>query len=102
MKIKKAKNPDSMIDFEKKHTPSIEKISKKIIVSIGSGIEHPMNPEHYIEWIEIFINDESISIKELDSEDHPSATFELDSEPFPSDKIKAQARCNLHGIWESF
>ncbi|MBN2102101.1 MAG: hypothetical protein JW716_04490 [Candidatus Aenigmarchaeota archaeon] len=102
MKINRAKNPDSMIDFEKKHTPFIEKVSRKIIVSVGTEIEHPMNPEHYITWIELLLNGESLGVKELDNEDPPSATFELDKEPFPSDEIKARANCNLHGTWESF
>ncbi len=101
MKINKPRNPDLMNDFEKKHTPSIERISKKIIVSVGSGIEHPMNPEHYITYIELFLNGESLEIKELDSEDAPNATFELDSEPSPLDKLIAHANCNLHGTWES-
>jgi len=101
MKINRAKDPESMIDFEKKHTPSIERISRKVIVNVGSGIEHPMNPEHFIEWVELFINDESVDVKELDSEDRPSVTFELDSEPLPTDKIKAHIHCNIHGTWES-
>ena len=101
MKINKPKHLNSMNDFEKKHSPVIEIISSKVIVKIGNGIEHPMNPEHFITWVELFLNGEHLERKELDSEDEPAATFELDSEPSPLDSITARSNCNIHGTWES-
>jgi superoxide reductase len=35
-----------------KHIPIVEKKCKTITVTVGS-VEHPMDKEHYIEWIEL-------------------------------------------------
>jgi superoxide reductase len=37
---------------QEKHLPIIEKLAGKVTVKVGS-IPHPMETEHYIEWIEL-------------------------------------------------
>jgi superoxide reductase len=71
-----------------KHLPIIE--GNK--VKVGS-VEHPMEDEHYIEWIEATSESELESCKKfLKSSDKPEIEF-----PFP---IKtARAYCNIHGLW---
>ncbi|NOX71925.1 MAG: hypothetical protein GXO64_04495 [Candidatus Micrarchaeota archaeon] len=101
MKINRPKHIDSMTDFEKKHTPSVEIIAGKVIVKVGSGITHPMNPEHLITNIELLVDGNIAAEKELDDEDEPAATFELDERTVETSKIMARATCNLHGTWES-
>ena len=86
-----------MTDFEKKHTPAIEISGDKVIVKIGDGIVHPMEEDHYITHIELFKDGASIEKKELKPGDEPKAEFEGVS----LGNLKAQALCNLHGLWES-
>lgn len=75
-----------------KHVPVIEKTKTGIKVKVGK-IEHPMEPKHYIQWIEVF--SEGKSYKEfLKPGQKPEAEFCLK-------KIeKARAYCNIHGLWE--
>lgn len=77
-----------------KHLPVIEKTETGIKVKVGS-IPHPMEEEHYIEWIEI-IADSGIYRKFLKPGDKPEAEFEVKAE-----KISAKEYCNLHGLWRS-
>lgn len=35
-----------------KHVPVVKRVDGGYLVSVGS-VEHPMLPEHYIEWIEL-------------------------------------------------
>lgn len=66
-----------------------------IKIKIGS-IEHPMEPNHYIEWIEV-IEDNKTYKKFLKPGDKPEAEFNINS-----DKFTVRAYCNLHGLWSIF
>ena len=77
-----------------KHVPVIEKIGNKAKVKVGS-VPHPMEPKHYIEWIEI-VADGKTCRKSLKPGDKPEAEFETTAE-----KIKAREYCNIHGLWKS-
>jgi superoxide reductase len=70
-----------------KHVPVIE--GKKVV--IGS-ITHPMEEEHYIEWIEAS-DDKQVSRVFLKPGEKPEAEF--DFEP-----TSAREYCNLHGLWK--
>jgi len=96
MELNKPKDPNNMTDFEKKHTPILEISSGKVIVRVGE-ITHPMEEEHYIQYIELFKDGESIEKKELKPGDEPKAEFEN----VLLGNLKAQELCNLHGLWES-
>ena len=92
----KAADPENMTEAEKKHTPVISMENGKIKVIVGK-ITHPMVEEHHITYIELFNGDESVGMKELNAGDAPEAEFE----GVVSDNLKAQAVCNVHGLWES-
>lgn len=79
---------------QEKHVPVIEKTETGIKVRVGS-IPHPMEKEHYIEWIEI-IADDRVYKKFLKPGDKPEAEFEIDVE-----KIEAREYCNIHGLWKT-
>jgi superoxide reductase len=79
--------------FEK-HVPVISIKDNKILVKIGS-ISHPMEKEHYIQWIEI-IADGAFYHKFLNPGDKPEAEFCL-----KADKIIAREHCSVHGLWKS-
>ncbi|MDH5448559.1 MAG: desulfoferrodoxin [Candidatus Bathyarchaeota archaeon] len=77
-----------------KHVPVIEKTEKEVKMKVGS-IPHPMEQNHYIEWIEI-ITDGRVYRKFLKPGDKPEAEFEITAE-----KIEAREYCSIHGLWKS-
>jgi len=76
-----------------KHVPVIEKIDGGIKVKVGS-VPHPMEPQHYIEWIEI-IADGKAYRQFLKPTDQPEAVFNVDAEA-----VTAREFCNVHGLWK--
>jgi superoxide reductase len=76
-----------------KHLPVIEKTSTSVIVRVGE-INHPMESEHYIEWIEV-ITEHRTYRKFLNPDDEPQAEFFLEAE-----NVTARAYCNIHGLWK--
>jgi superoxide reductase len=77
-----------------KHVPVIEKAGDHIKVKVGS-IPHPMESNHYIEWIEILADDKTCRAF-LKPGSTPEATFET-----KAGKIKAREYCSIHGLWKS-
>lgn len=75
-----------------KHRPIIEKNEEGVLVKVGS-IPHPMEPEHYIEWIEIS-TDIGSSKKFLNPEGRPEKTF-----PVKAEVKQSRTYCNVHGLW---
>ena len=79
---------------QEKHVPVIEKTENGILVKVGT-VEHPMEKEHYIEWIEVFANGMSCR-KFLSPGEKPLAEFDIKAEA-----AEAREFCNLHGLWKS-
>jgi superoxide reductase len=79
---------------KEKHVPVIEKQGNKVIVKVGD-VPHPMEDNHYIEWIEI-IADGVVYRKNLKPGMEPVAEFEI-----TADKIEAREYCTVHGLWKS-
>nr|HPM13303.1 desulfoferrodoxin family protein [Bacteroidales bacterium] len=63
-------------------------------VTVGEVL-HPMQPEHFIEWIELIAGDE-IYRKYLKPGDTPEAVFYT-----KATDVYAREFCNLHGNWKS-
>ena len=79
---------------QEKHVPVIEKTESGVKVKVGT-ISHPMETNHFIEWIEI-IADGKTYRKFLRPGDEPEAEFEVKAE-----NIEAREYCNLHNLWKS-
>jgi len=79
---------------EEKHVPVIEIIEDGIFVKVGS-VSHPMEPTHYIEWIELTVDGQQARVI-LKPGDKPEALFHLQGE-----NVSAQIFCNIHGLWKS-
>lgn len=100
-------NPDSITDFENKHTPNItfgeqdEKGFVTINVSVGSaGIVHPSTDEHWIDYMTLFINGEEY--KHIEIENGAGSNQQEFFAPLQNgDIVKVVLGCNLHGIWEN-
>ncbi len=76
-----------------KHLPVIKKEQQKVVIRVGE-IDHPMTPEHLIEWIAA-TDGKTIEIKHLTVSDQPMMQSNFDS----SAKLSVYAYCNLHGLW---
>lgn len=76
-----------------KHVPVVEKKDAGISVTVGSTL-HPMQAEHYIEWIALETA-EGVQIKYLKPGDAPKAAFPT------AESGTAYAYCNLHGLWKA-
>ena len=84
---------ENSVDAAKeKHVPVIEKITGGYKVTVGSVL-HPMQPEHYIQWIEL-LADGQVLRRQLRPGEKPEAVFMTDAE-----EVKARELCNLHGLW---
>ena len=78
-----------------KHVPVYEVEGNTVHVTVGS-VEHPMTPEHYIEWICLQTKYGS-QHRKLEPNTYPSACFAL----CDGDTVEAvYAFCNLHSLWQ--
>ena len=78
-----------------KHIPVIEISGNTVTVSIGA-VEHPMVPEHYIEWI-VLNTTSGVQLKKLLPGEKPVAQFLLAE---GEEVVNAYEYCNLHGLWK--
>jgi len=79
-----------------KHIPIINIEDNKVIVDVGE-IPHPMEEEHWINFIELCVGDQ-IFRQQLKPGDKPSATFDVISK---GEEVSSRIYCNLHGLWPS-
>ena len=79
-----------------KHRPIVDVKDGEVVVTVGSTL-HPMDEDHYIEWIELE-TPFAILKKFLRPGDDPIAKFPVS---VSKDSVSARAYCNLHGLWKS-
>ena len=81
--------PNSVDASAEKHVPQIEKVEDEIFVKVP----HPMEKEHYIEWIaQVTDNkDEFIYL-------YPEGPAEVRFKNIPNATVYAY--CNKHGLWK--
>lgn len=80
---------------KEKHVPYIEEHENGYVVKIGELTKHPMTSEHYIQFIELIIDDKYLHRKYLSPGEEPIACFEVPK----GTKVIAREYCNLHGLW---
>jgi superoxide reductase len=90
-----ANNPS---ELEQGHVPVIEMDTSSARVTIGE-VKHIMEANHWIQWIELFADDESVGRIDLAPGEEPEAEFDVDVAK--AKVLKAQALCNIHGLWEN-
>jgi len=85
----KLENPEK----GEKHVPVIEDTQSGTSnkVRIGS-VKHPMDEDHYIEWIEASDGEKTCKVF-LKPGDEPEAEFDFEVK-------EAREYCNLHGLWK--
>lgn len=76
-----------------KHLPVVKVDGSKITVNVGE-VNHPMQEEHYIEWIYVQTENGGRR-KALKPGDAPNVTVCIDDDK----AVAVYAYCNLHGLW---
>ncbi len=88
--------PEQTADWKtEKHVPVIERTESGVLVKVGS-VPHPMEENHYIEWIELVEEGGEVHRKFLRPGDKPEARFSVKY----SESLKAREYCNVHGLWK--
>ena len=87
--------PNTVDAGREKHIPVVEINDGIVKVRVGS-IEHPMAPDHWIEWIYLE-TDHGSQIKHLDPGAAPEVEFAFGKEV----PLAVYAYCNLHGLWKA-
>jgi len=78
-----------------KHIPEVTPVDGGYKVVVGSVV-HPMEEKHYIEWVELIVDETSVLRKSFAPGEPPEAVFLVSGTD-----VKARAYCNLHGLWAS-
>ena len=79
-----------------KHVPQYSVEGNLVKVAVGS-VEHPMIPEHFIQWVSLQTK-QGTQLKKLSPGETPEGVFALAE----GDSVEAvYAYCNLHGLWEA-
>ena len=85
---------ENTVDAAKeKHVPVVEKTADGFNVKVGS-VAHPMEKEHYIEWVEVIVDGKAYR-QFLNPGEIPETTFKIDA-----DQVTAREYCNVHGLWK--
>ncbi len=90
MKSMKENNNDASVE---KHVPVVT-VNSKTLIKVGE-IEHPMEETHFIEWIELIVDDR-VDKQFLHPGEKPETEFNITPK-----KYVARAYCNVHGLWKS-
>lgn len=86
--------PGSVDAALEKHVPVVS-LEEEYKIIVGEVI-HPMQEEHYIEWIALEFEDGIIKMFDLKPNQEPVVTYKAEK------KVKsAYAYCNLHGLWKT-
>jgi len=90
MKLYKENTVDAA---KEKHVPVVEKTADGFKVIVGS-VAHPMEDDHYIQWVEILADGKAYR-QFLNPGEAPEVLFKVDA-----DQVTAREYCNLHGLWK--
>lgn len=95
MELQTPKTQDEEMRGEK-HVPVVSKNGEELEVRVGS-IPHPMEDEHYIQFIEVNSPDKRyVKRKYLYPHEEPVLKYKCHC-----DKVEARELCNIHGLWKS-
>jgi superoxide reductase len=95
-------------DLEKKHVPVItapEKVKKgecfEVKVEVGKLLEHPNEPGHFIQVIDLYADDTFLVRMDLTPRMTCPVLTTVVRLDHVYDNLRAFERCNLHGTWET-
>ena len=79
---------------KEKHVPDVKVDGDKIIVNVGS-VDHPMEEDHYIQWIYV-VTEEGVLARCLKPGEAPHAELVLGGQK----PLAVYEYCNKHGLWK--
>ena len=88
-----ALGPNTVEASGEKHLPVVT-IEDGVVHVNGGSVDHPMIPEHYIEWVYVE-TERGGQRKALKPGEAPHVTFALGDDK----AVAVYAYCNLHGLW---
>lgn len=88
--------PGTMDSSKEKHVPVYTIEGNTVNVAVGSVL-HPMQPEHYIEWVSLQTRSGN-QRKQLEPNDEPKVSFAITD---GDEVVAVYAYCNLHGLWKA-
>lgn len=94
MEVLEAKSADNSVE---KHVPYIKEVSNGYLVKVGKETMHPSVEGHYIQFIELIVDNVLIERIELKAGDTPEYTFVTAK----GSNVIAYEYCNIHGLWVS-
>lgn len=74
----------------------IPDLCRDIHIKMGS-IPHPMTDEHYIQWLDVYVNDAFVSRTMFTPQMLAAASIHLKADK--SGNLTAVILCNIHGYW---
>ena len=80
---------------QEKHVPVVEISGDTVNVKVGSAA-HPMEEDHYIEWIYV-VTEQGVFARCLKPGEAPEATIDLQGQT----PISVFEYCNKHGLWKT-
>lgn len=79
-----------------KHVPFIEETSYGYRVTIGKNAIHPMDPDHYVEYIKLYVDGVLVGIKHF-THTNQAAIAEFNAKK--GKEVRATELCTVHGEW---
>ncbi len=106
--VNTATDIEQATDLEKKHLPIIsapESVKKgehfEVTVEVGRLLQHPNEPGHFIQFIELYAGDTYPARMDFTAKTTCPNMKVCVSLDHAHGKLRAFARCNLHGTWEN-
>jgi superoxide reductase len=99
-------DPEERMYLEKRYLPVIsapKRVKKgesfEVTVEVGKLLEHPNEPGHFIEFIELYAGDTYLARMDFTAKTTgPIMKARVSLDP-PHGRLRAFERCNLHGTW---
>ena len=88
--------PNTSDGAGEKHVPVVSLDGENVVVRVGA-VDHPMLPEHFIQWIYVQTNLGGMK-KYLNPNEGPAASFKLAE---GEKAVAVYEYCNLHGLWKT-
>lgn len=88
--------PNTSDGAGEKHVPVVKVNGTEVEVRVGE-VDHPMIPEHFIQWIYVQTNKGGMR-KVLNPNEAPAATIALTE---GEEVVAVYEYCNLHGLWKT-
>lgn len=97
--IHEVENLAEATDFEKKHFPTLSVDGSVVTVEVGKEVPHPMGEDHWITYIELYVDNELYKRIDIAPTESPYAVFTVEGKA--GSEVYALEDCNLHGVWKS-